>query len=211
MADTLQVELREQVGTKRMRRLRAEGKVPAVIYGHKEAAQHLILTAEQIMAVVRHGGRVVKLAGALTNDALIREVQWDTWGKDVVHVDFIRVDASERVHTAVTVEGKGVAVGTTEGGVVEWVKHQIQIECPALAIPDVLLIRMEGLHLNQSIYAKDVPLPEGATLFSNPDELLVHCVRQHVEEIPAPGAAATTVEPEIIKKEKKEEDAEEKK
>jgi large subunit ribosomal protein L25 len=194
-----------------MRRLRADGKVPAVIYGHKEAAQHLLLQEEQIRAVVRHGGRVVKLAGALTNDALIREVQWDTFGKDVIHVDFIRVDASERVHTAVTVEGKGVAVGTTEGGVVEWVKHQIQIECPALAIPDVLLLRLEGLHLNQSIYAKDVPLPEGATLFSNPDELLVHCVRQHVEEIPAAGAVSA-VEPEVIKKEKKEgEEAEEKK
>jgi large subunit ribosomal protein L25 len=210
MADTLQVELRDQVGTKRMRRLRQTGKVPAVLYGHKEAEQHLVLSFDQIMAVVRHGGRVVKLAGAVTNDALIREVQWDTWGKDVLHVDFIRVDASERVHTAVTVEGKGIAIGSTEGGVVEWVKHQIQIECPALAIPDILYIRLENLHLNQSIYAKDVPLPEGATLLGHPEELLVHCVRQHLEEIPVAGASGT-VEPEVIKKEKKEGEEEEKK
>jgi len=192
-----------------MRRLRHTGKVPAVLYGHKEAAQHLIITAEQIMAVVRHGGRVVKLQGAVTNDALIREVQWDTFGKEVLHIDFIRVDASERVTTVVTVEGKGVAVGTTEGGIVEWVKHTIQIECPALAIPDVVLLRLEGLHLNQSICGKDVPLPEGATLVSNPEELLVHCIRQHLEEVPTtPGAV---VEPEVIKKEKKEGEEEEKK
>jgi large subunit ribosomal protein L25 len=202
MADTLQVELREQIGTKRMRRLRQTGKVPAVLYGHKEAEQHLILSVEQIMAVVRHGGRVVKLQGAVTNDALIREVQWDTFGKDVLHVDFMRVDASERVSTRVTVEGKGVAAGQSEGGVVEWVKHQIEIECPALAIPDILIIRLEGLHLNQSIHAKDVPLPEGATLLGNPEELLVHCVRQHLEEIPTTPAAV--LEPEVIKKEKKE-------
>ena len=114
MADTLQVELREQVGTKRMRRLRKTGRVPAVLYGHKETEQHLVLSSDQIMAVVRHGGRVVKLAGAVTNDALIREVQWDTFGKEVLHVDFIRVDASERVHTVVTVEGKGVAAGSSK-------------------------------------------------------------------------------------------------
>ncbi len=209
MADTLQVELREQVGTKRMRRLRQTGKVPAVLYGHKETEQHLVLKSDQIMAVVRHGGRVVKLAGAVTNDALIREVQWDTFGKVVLHVDFIRVDASERVHSVVTVEGKGVAAGSSEGGIVEWVKHQIQIECPALAIPDILYIRLENLHLNQSICAKDVPLPEGAKLLGHPEELLVHCVRQHLEEVlPTPGAV---VEPEVIKKEKKEGEEDEKK
>ena len=155
---------------------------------------------------------MVKLAGAVTNDALIREVQWDTFGKEVIHVDFIRVDASERVETAVTVEGKGQAAGSTEGGVVEWVKHEIQIECPALAIPDILYVRLEGLHLNQSIYAKDIPLPEGAVLVSPPETLLVHCVRQHLEEVPAAGApAAGTVEPEVIKKEKKEGEEEEEK
>ncbi len=208
MSEALKVELREETGTKRMRRLRAAGHVPAVLYGHKEASQHLVIKADELMTVVKKGGRVVKLNGALTNDALIRAVQWDTFGKYVIHVDLMRVDASERVSTVVAVEGKGIAPGSTEGGVVEWVKHEIQIECPALAIPDVLYIRLEGLHVDTSIYARDVPLPEGAELLSHGEDVIIHCIPARAEE-EAPVVA--TNEPDVIKKDKKEGEADAKK
>src|ERR1700752_4723720 len=91
MADVLNVEVREQVGTKRMRRLRKTGKIPAVLYGHKEAVLNLAVKHEELAAVIRHSGKLVKLSGGLSEDALIRQVQWDTYGKYMLHVDLIRV------------------------------------------------------------------------------------------------------------------------
>lgn len=203
MADVLNVAIRKEDGTKRMRRLRASGQVPAVLYGHKEAAVSLQLTATEVMAVVKHGGKVVNLKGGLNESALVREVQWDVWGKSVIHMDLMRVSAGDRVTTSVSVEGKGAAPGSTEGGIVEWVSHEIEIECPAMSVPDVIIIRLEKLHLDGAIHAREVPLPEGAKLLTDPEAVLVHCVAPRTEEVPTP--TGETVEPEIIKKEKKEE------
>jgi large subunit ribosomal protein L25 len=207
MADTLNVKRREQLGTANNRRLRAGGSVPAVLYGHGEASLSLTVPAGDLMSVVRLGHKLVKLAGDVSDNALIRAVQWDVWGKDVLHIDLLRVSEKDKIKTKVTVELKGTAVGISEGGVVEHVMHEVEIECPAMSIPDKLVLNITDLHLNKSLFAKDVPLPQGATMETDEDTLIVHCVPPHLEEEVAPLGEPGTIEPEVIGQKEKEEAA----
>lgn len=207
MADSLSVALRETTGKRRNKRLRASGQIPAVLYGHGEACVNLTIAKEALWSVIRHGGHLVELKGAVDDTALIREVQWDTFGSEVVHVDLNRVSATERVEIHVPIEIRGEAIGAKSGGVVVAVLHQLHIECPVLVIPDKFEVRVTLLELNKAIHASDIPLPEGATLLTDPHAIVVHCVEPKVEEEEAvPGEGA---EPEIIGR-KKEEEGEEK-
>lgn len=213
MAEALKVSRRDKTGGSNNHRLRKQGQVPAILYGHGEANVNLTIEANALFGVIRHGGKLVRLEGAVTEGAFIKSVQWDVYGKDVLHLDLLRVSDTELVRTTVRVELKGTAVGLGEGGVIEHVVHELDIECPAAAVPEKLIVLIADLHLGQAIHAKEVSLPPGARVLSDGDAVVVHCVAPHVvaEESPAaavaePGAA----EPELIRKEKPaEEEAEE--
>lgn len=206
MSDTLEVKKRETLGTSSTRRLRATGSIPVNLYGHGEANASLSVPVDQIKAVIKHGGKLVKLSGDLTETALLREVQWDTYSKDIIHIDLLRVNEKELVETTVAVELKGTAPGTTEGGLLQFVLHELHIECPAISIPEKLFANINDLHLGKAIHASDITLPEGAKLVSDPHLVIVSCVAPHAEEEGVPGAEGT-VEPELIRKEKGEEEA----
>lgn len=210
MADTLNVLSRNETGTARMRRLRQGGKIPAILYGHGEANVNLIISADELSAVIKHGGKLLTLRGDVADSALLRSVQWDTFGKEVLHVDLLRVSATEMVDTTVTIELRGTAVGISEGGVIEFITHEIDIECPAGSIPEKIQVSVVDLHLEDAIHASDVPLPEGAKLVTPREVVIVQCVAPMAEEEAAPPLAEGAVEPELIKKEKPaEEDGEE--
>ena len=209
MAEALNVKRREKIGSNNNRRLRRTGQVPAILYGHGEASVSLALAADDALGVIRHGGKLVKLQGDVSEGAFIKAVQWDVYGKRLVHIDFLRVSESELVRTTVTIELKGTAPGLSEGGIIEFLVHEIEIECPAGAVPDKLIVSVNDLHMDGSIHAREVAIPQGARVLSDPDAVVVHCVAPHIvaEETPAaavaePGAA----EPELIRKEKAEED-----
>ena len=135
MLEKLNVAIRESRGKRNARRLRHAGTVPAVLYGHKQEALSLSVSAEEIETALRHGSRAVNLAGALSEQAFIRSLQWDTWGKHVLHVDLMRISAHEKVEVRVPVELRGEAPGTKTGGVVEHHVHELDIECEATSIP----------------------------------------------------------------------------
>jgi len=208
MATTLNVKRREKLGGGNNRRLRQTGQVPAILYGHGEASVSLQLPADAVMGVIRHGGKLVKLQGDVTEGAFIKAVQWDVYGKSLVHIDFLRVSESELVKTTVTIELKGTAPGLSEGGIIEFFIHEIEIECPAGAVPEKLIVSVNDLHLNCAIHTKEVPLPQGARVLSDPEAVVVHCVAPHIvaEETPAPVAEPGAAEPELIRKEKPEEE-----
>jgi large subunit ribosomal protein L25 len=208
MAETLQVEKRDARGKRHAKKLRAAGKVPGVLYGHGEAAVSLAIGSDQIRSALRHGSRVVQLAGDVSDSALIRELQFDTYGLEILHVDFARVSADERVHVKVPLELKGQAAGLKEGGVVEHFIHEVEIECPVSSMPEKIIINVANLKLDDSISLGEVPLPEGVTLLSSAEEVAVHCVKpmEQGEETAATGEGA---EPELIRKEKETEEEEE--
>ena len=97
MSDSLEVMPRSGTGTLESRRLRRQRLVPAILYGHGEKCVDLAAKREALEAVIRHGSRVVDLNGAVKESALIRELQWDTFGIEPIHVDLMRVSKTERV------------------------------------------------------------------------------------------------------------------
>jgi len=212
MAETLQVEARKSRGKRNAKRLRAGGKVPAVLYGHGEKTVSLAVPAEQLTAAVRHGSRVVDLKGAVSDSALVRELQYDTFGLEILHVDFTRVSADERVHVKVRLEVRGQAAGLKEGGIIEHLIHEVEIECPVAAIPDKIFINVAALKLDESMTVGQATLPEGAKIVSGADEIAVQCLKplETEEEAAAAPPGAEGVEPELIRKEKPAEEEESK-
>jgi large subunit ribosomal protein L25 len=208
MAETLQVESRELQGKRNAKRLRQSGKIPAVVYGHGQAAVSVAVGSEAVHSAVRHGSRVVQLQGAVTDSALIRELQYDPYGLHILHVDFARVSADERVHVKLPLEIKGQAQGTKEGGVVEHLIHEVEIECPVASIPEKLVVNVTALKLDEEIMVSQIPLPEGIVMLSSGDQVAVHCVKPKAEE-EAEAATGEGAEPELIRKEKPAEDEEE--
>jgi large subunit ribosomal protein L25 len=207
MSDTLKVEVRETRGKRHARRLRQSGAVPAILYGHGEANLSLSIPLDQVKSAVRHGARVVDLAGAVTEKAFIRDLQWDTFGLEVLHLDLARVSADEKVEVEVVVELRGESPGAKEGGVVSQVLHQVSVESLVTAIPDKLSLSINGLALNQSLTAADIELPPGTTLVTPGETIVVQCVVPKAEEEAAP--LAEGAEPELIGRKPDEDEAEE--
>ena len=190
-----------------MHRLRREGKVPAVLYGHGQPVLNLSLGSDEVKALVRHGARVVDLEGAVAEKAFVRELQWDTWGREVLHLDLARVSADERVTVEVQVELKGDAPGVKDGGVIDFVTHSVEIECLVVSIPEKLILRLGGLKLDSHLNADSIELPQGATLVSDPTTTIVSCAKpMEVSE----GGAGDGAEPEVIGKKAGDEAAEDK-
>lgn len=209
MAELLQVELRQTRGKRDARRNRRAGKLPAVLYGHGQETVSLLVSSERFVAAVRHGARLVKLSGAVEDQAFIREIQWDTWGLHALHVDFTRVSEHEKVEVQVTVELRGEAPGVKAGGVVKQQVHVLEIECEATAIPEKLYVNINHLELEQAITIAQLELPPGIVVLAEPETVVVECAEPVEIEEEAPAAAAEA-EPEVIGRKKEEgEEAEE--
>lgn len=198
-----------QVGTRASRRMRKAGYVPAVLYGHQEAVIHLIVKPSEVMAAVRAGHKVVDLKGEVNESALVKHVQWHALGDEIVHVDFTRVSATELVSTTVSVELRGEAAGVKAGGVLNFITHELEIEAPANAIPDKIVVSVKELEIDGEIFARDVQLPVGVKLAGRPDDVIVACKKPVVEEEETGAPAGGPAEPELIRKEKTDEEGEE--
>jgi large subunit ribosomal protein L25 len=194
-SESLEVMAREATGSNECRRMRKRGMVPAVLYGHGEECVNLMAKREAIEAVVRHGSVFVELHGAVTSGAVIRELQWDTFGTFPLHIDFVRASKTERVHVKVPLDMKGEAPGHRSGGVVTLVVHELELECTPDAIPDHLHAVINNLELGGTIKVRDLQLPEGARVIADADEVLVTCVKPG-EKLESEESSAS--EPEVI-------------
>jgi large subunit ribosomal protein L25 len=189
-----------------MRRLRKTGKIPAVLYGHGEGTVSLTVNQKEIDKIVGHGGHIVELKGAVSEGALIKEVQWDAFGSSILHVDLTRIDPNEKVEVTLPLELKGDAPGTHNGGVVQHVLHELTIVCPANKVVDSLTLKINDLELDQTLTAGDVELPDGATLAGEATEVVASC--SVPSAAPTPDSDEAAAEPEVIG-EKKEESGDE--
>jgi len=213
MADALKlrVETRDPAknkgtGTRVSRRLRNAGRVPGVIYGHKQDVVPISLSATDVDAMVHGASHLAELdLGGKTETVLIRDVQWDHLGKAILHVDFARVNIGELVDTEVNLDYRGTAQGVVDGGVLEQVLHKLSIKCPAGSIPDVIKVDVSGLKVDEGIHVRDLELPSGVVADADPDVLLVHVVLKTAGGEEEAGAESVS-QPEVIKPERKEKD-----
>jgi large subunit ribosomal protein L25 len=209
MAEVLNVEVRKDAGSRHAKRLRNSGSIPAVLYGHGEQTVSLAVPREQFTTALRHGSRLVDLKGGVNESALIRDLQWDTFGTGVLHIDFARVSADERIEVTVPVELRGQAPGVRQGGIVQHLVHEIEIECLATAIPEKIQLNVNHLELGGSVTVGQLELPAGVKLMSDPEAIAVQCVEPAVEE-EAEAGATEGAEPEIIGRKAEAEEEEEK-
>jgi large subunit ribosomal protein L25 len=213
MADAvkIQVEARDPqknkgTGSRVSRRLRKQGRIPAIIYGHKQAPLPISLSRESVWEMIKKSTHLAELSlGETTEIALVREVQWDYLGKEILHLDFARVSADESIETEVRIEIRGTCPGVAEGGVLEQLVHSVGVICRANAIPDSIRIDVSDLHLNQALHVSDLTgLPEGLKIDADDDLLLVHVTTRAAEAEPAEGEGESLTQPEVIKPERRE-------
>lgn len=177
----LEATRRDAQGTRAVNRLRRAGHVPAVIYGHGEENLAVALPSHALELAFRSPSQifVLQLEGS-ESPCLVKEVQYDTYGQDIMHVDFLRVDLSEEVEVEVEIEVFGEAKGQLEGGVIDVAQHQLSVACRADSIPDVIRIDVSELGIGDTIHEDDVVLPAGVRILGDANAIVVSCHEQVV-------------------------------
>jgi large subunit ribosomal protein L25 len=199
MAGLFQSELRDLTGSANTRRLRRSGHVPVILYGHGKENVSLSLVSKQVQAAIEKREKLIKLEGAVTENALVKAVQWDALGTEVIHLDLTRVDENETVEVTVVIVVKGTAPGLAAGGRVNRTIRRTQITCPVMKIPSEIELNLSTLELNDILTLADIELPEGTQLVSAPETVVATCTEIIVVEKPtADEATGDAAEPELI-------------
>ena len=211
----LEVQDRTKSGTNAAKQIRKQGLVPAVMYGHGDTAS-LSVPGEELYKAIRHGVRIfdVKHKGEVQK-TLLRDIQWDPLGHDILHADFYRVRADEKITLDVKVEIKGTAPGVTiGGGVLVQQIHSLSVECLIVNIPEAIRVNVSELQIDQAIHVRELTLPEGVRVKNDPEAIIVQVSQKIVEVAPTPAVPGAptpeSAEPEVIgRKVAEEEGAEE--
>ena len=195
----ISVKVRSELGSRRNKRLRDAGFVPGVIYGHKEDVVPVTLPKKELVGHLNHGAHLFSLAlDGRSENVLVKDVQYDQLGIEVLHVDFARVDLHERVTVTVPLILKGEPKGEAEGGVLTQVMSDIEIECLVTQIPEDIRHNVSELGLGDVVHVSDLKLPDGVRAIPEPEQI-VATVKEVQEEAPAE-AAEGAAEPEVIGK-----------
>ena len=173
---SLKAEIREDTGTKSAVKLRGQGRLPAVVYGHKEKPVAVSLDERTLVEGLHRGHRLIDVQiGRKKEKMIIKDLQYDYLGKEIIHVDLMRVDITELIKVTVPIELKGKARGTHEGGIIEGHADHLEVECKATDIPELILVSIKDLRVGDSLHVGDIELPEGVKLVSDASMLLVTC------------------------------------
>jgi large subunit ribosomal protein L25 len=196
---SLNVEIREQLGSKTASRLRQQGKTPAVIYGHHQASVSVAINTHDFVLAMHRGSRIFSVNLPEGQQALLlKELQYDHLGKNIVHADMMRVDLTERVTVNVPLTLRGTAKGSTHGGVLEQLLDHLEIECLVLEIPASISVLIKDLDINDSITAGAITLPANCVSKTDPKALVVICHEKAEEKTTDELAAEAPAAPEVI-------------
>ena len=222
----LEAHARDTFGKNEARRTRREGRVPAVVYGRASAtgasgptATPIAVDPKALLRILHSGANTLislKVGGGAESKVLVKEYQLDPITHAVLHADFYQVAMDRAIQVTIPVSIKGEPKGVKQqGGVLEFVRREIEVECLPGDIPDHVDVDVSELMVNQGVRVRDIaPSPKWKPV-SELDLMLVHVILPKVEEAPAApevaaAAPAAAAEPEVIKKGKKEEEGAEK-
>lgn len=205
----LKGEARNSLGSRAATLLRNDGKLPVNIYGHKEANVNLQVDYREFEKLFGQGHRILAIDVAGKKEhGVIREVQYNTYGNKILHVDLARVDLKERIVMNVPVEAVGTAKGQGAGGTLDFNLNDVHVEGPAASIPEKIEVQIKELDLGQDIRIKDLELPADCVFQHEDDEIVLAVHAPRGEEEPAEAEEGAESEmPEVISK-KKEDDEE---
>ncbi|HEY7445978.1 MAG TPA: 50S ribosomal protein L25 [Vicinamibacterales bacterium] len=221
MEAVLEALPRTSRGKNEARRLRASGKIPAVLYGGEPAGGTPIAVDPKVLMRILHSDTGVNTLISLKTSAtgqvrvLVREYQLDPVTSHLLHVDFYRVAMDKKLKVTVPIVVRGEAPGVKQqGGVLDFVHREVDVECLPADIPEHIEVDVSGLMVGQAVRVRDVAVNVKWTPVSESDLMLVHVIMPKIEEVApaaeaAAAAAATPAEPEVIKKGKVEKPEEE--
>ena len=207
---TLEATTRESRGKNEARRLRAAGRIPAVIYGGADGAVPISVDPKVLSRILHSGSGLnsiigLDLAGKGVTQVLVKEFLLDPIKHSMLHADFYRLQMDKAITVTVVISLKGEAKGVKlQGGVVDFPHREVEVECLPGDIPEGLTVDVSELMIGQGVRLKDLASDAKWTPVSDPDTLIVHVIAAKAEEA-APEAAATP-EPEVAKKGKGDED-----
>jgi len=211
---TLEAEARPLTTKGDVKSLRQKGRVPGVAYGDNGKPVTLTVDEKAVQGILHsEGGRNALITLKLGSDAhpvLIKEIQRHPITRALRHLDFVRISLKKKIETRVPLHVKGEAPGVkVGGGVLEHLIRDLRVRCLPTEIPTSIDVDISNLQLNQGLRAKELVLPKGVEILMDAESVIVHVLTvKVVEETPVAGAvpgAATTAEPEVIKKGKVEE------
>jgi len=226
MDATLQATKRSRRGKNEARRLRAAGQMPGVVYGTQKAGEQLaaveIAVDPKILTRILHSGSgantliTLQVDGAGDTRVLVKEFQLDPVTNQLLHADFFRVNMDRRITVTVQIVLKGEPRGVKlQGGVLDFLHREVEVECLPADIPDAIEIDVSDMNVGDAVHLRDVLVNASWTPVSDVDLMLVHLVTPRVADEPAAdGAAAAPVvaaEPEVAKKGKTDKEGEDKK
>jgi len=207
----IKAQVRAPGGTRAAKRVRREGRIPAIVYGHKEMPVAVSLPERELLAALACGAHLVSLdIDGSANQCLIKEVQYDYLGDTPIHVDLTRVSLDERVKVTIPIELRGTPAGVSDGGVLDQMLANLEVECVVTDIPESIRVRINELALNQTLHVGELDLPEGVTSLLPESEAV--CTVRALGEEPEPEEAEAEkgpAEPEVIAREKGEQESEE--
>ncbi len=186
---SLTVERRDPDGSRTAHRLRRQGRVPGVVYGGSDDSVPFQVDARELRHALTHGGAVldVSVEGAKATPVIVKDTQRDPVSGAVVHVDLLRVRMDKPIQATVMLELDGVeeAPGVKEGGILEQVTRELNIEALPGDIPDAIHHDVSGMEMNDTLTLAVVSAPAGVTLLDDPDETVIATLSPpRVEEEP---------------------------
>jgi large subunit ribosomal protein L25 len=206
---TIKAEPRERTGSRYARRVREAGGLPAVVYGHKQTPENVTLDAKETVKQISHGARLFRIPLSSGEDTVIlKDIQFDHLGREVIHVDLERVNIDERVVTMIGVRLKGEAPGmNTPGAVFLKPNTEIEIECTVGNLEEYVTLDISELAAGEALHASDIPLPHQYKLLTDPQTVIARiAVKEEIEEDEEALPEAEMQAPEVIS-ERKAEDA----
>lgn len=200
---------RPELGSRANKKLRDAGFVPGVVYGHKEAVVPVTLPKKELVGHLSHGAHVFDLAlDGKAEKVLVKEVQYDHLGLEVLHVDFARVSLDEKVEVTVPLDFKGTPKGEADGGVLQTLLSDLEVECLVTDIPESIRVNVADLGVDDVIHVKDLKLPAGVRALKDED-VIVATVTVIAETTEPEQVTGETAEPELIGRKPAEEGGEE--
>lgn len=216
---TIEVQERAGLGKGANRKLRAAGKIPAVVYGGGKNPVSIEVDRRELRDLLRNSSSenavfLLKLGNTgKSRHTMIRDLQFDPVSREIMHVDFQRVNMSETVRIAVAVELVGTPTGVkNEGGVLDFITREVEIECLPSDIPPQLRVDVSGLAIGQHVKVSDLELPSAVTMLEDEDRVIASVGHPRVIEVEATEEElleAEMLEPEVIGRGKEEEEGEE--
>ncbi|WP_166245724.1 50S ribosomal protein L25 [Paenibacillus turpanensis] len=175
MALRVEAESRETSTKHELKELRASGKVPGVLYGKQVPNTLIMVDEKELIQLLRTNPSSLlelNVNGSETHSAMLGEIQREKVTNKLLHIDLYQVNMNEQVKASVRVEFVGTAKGVQEGGILQAMNQELEIRCLPSEIPDSIQADVSNLEIGEHLFAKDVALPAGIELRSNPEELL---------------------------------------